>query len=803
LLWVVKNIPLHNDYNVKIDKINLKVKDGVIYIPSITLQNKNFSVTAQELTVKYKLISLLQFVVSLDVVANNIVSNFHNADTQDNLKIKQLKVSGDYNFIARAGYGVFNLAYTDQVNSLGNFKLARNFLNITDYDFYTNQKKEFSINLALKFNDDYSIHSLESSGYIDKLSLVQHKFLNIAVVDSYSRLLLQNLLLAGEIYNSTWEIKLSSKFFSNYQITETDLIKGTLYTKDVKVAYHEEFPTLDNISGKINLDRALIVCDISHATSVTSKIIDTKAILNLENTNLPILQIIGRSEGPAFDLLSFIPRSKKQKLLKSKLDLSKFEGRALTQFDIKVPLDLAIPNEYDVKAQVASGKLSLIKGYELDKVRMKGYMDSNSVNFDVDGVLLAQKIHAQYRYVFKDIIPFEHFLKVNMPIVSNSSNEYKSIDIKSGKGNLKMDVSLNEVDNGKISLIGNFTNNLINLSKLGITKPADKQVIVKAQGIIDKFNLQRINFTMQGDDQLDVKGFVDIIDDDMSVTLDKVTYLNNILQGKIINTKTISKLTLGGEQLDLSQIDFSRFITRQSNKSGVTDIKVKKVQLKSDVHLSNLEFHLSCDAIKCNSGSLLADLESPKSNDYVSMNLTSYDNHEIWSVHSNNLGELLKGTGLYSGINKGNVSLILKTSRKDTNIGNIIPIIDGTFNVTKFSTADVSFATTVISMTSFTGLFTMISNKNLIPFNKMEGNFSLQGGNLHISSAAAEGYYFDFTMNGDIDTINRKIKLKGTVVPSLYGINIMARKIPLFGKLFSSGHNNGIIFAPYSVNKQY
>ncbi len=96
-----------------------------------------------------------------------------------------------------------------------------------------------------------------------------------------------------------------------------------------------------------------------------------------------------------------------------------------------------------------------------------------------------------------------------------------------------------------------------------------------------------------------------------------------------------------------------------------------------------------------------------------------------------------------------------------------------------------------------------ITNNHNIRFEKMAGKFGFKDGILKIEDGGAEGAYFDFTMAGTINTNERVIKLKGSIVPSLYGINTLLKHIPIVGTILSGGHRKGLVSAPYFIKNKY
>jgi hypothetical protein len=185
------------------------------------------------------------------------------------------------------------------------------------------------------------------------------------------------------------------------------------------------------------------------------------------------------------------------------------------------------------------------------------------------------------------------------------------------------------------------------------------------------------------------------------------------------------------------------------------------------------------------------------------MLLKTFNNKEEWVITSNNAGAVFKGIGLYNNMKTGSMILVLNTSRKELKPGEIVPILDGSFTFKKFAVVDTPVLTRMVSFISLPGFVNFMRNNKDVVFKEMTGNFDYNNDMVKFYNAYAEGPFFDFTMKGEVDTKKRKVKLKGNVVPSLYGINTMMKYVPLVGNLLSKGRRKGIVTAPYTIEQNY
>jgi hypothetical protein len=168
-----------------------------------------------------------------------------------------------------------------------------------------------------------------------------------------------------------------------------------------------------------------------------------------------------------------------------------------------------------------------------------------------------------------------------------------------------------------------------------------------------------------------------------------------------------------------------------------------------------------------------------------------------------NAGAALKGFDMVNNIKSGELSMIIKTNIVAAEIGKTVPIAEGNFSLKKFVTVDNKILTRMVSFVSLPGMMSAITNNKNISFSEMKGKFSYKDNVINIYDASATGPFLDLTIKGSIFTDKHIIKVKGTVIPSLYGINSLVHKIPVIGTIFGGKHRKGIFSAPYSIEYRY
>jgi hypothetical protein len=243
-----------------------------------------------------------------------------------------------------------------------------------------------------------------------------------------------------------------------------------------------------------------------------------------------------------------------------------------------------------------------------------------------------------------------------------------------------------------------------------------------------------------------------------------------------------------------------QFMTKNVDKTATNlDIKINKIFLKNNVTLNDFLMKVNCDKLRCNKGLLLSKLMDKST---FTMDLSKRDNYELWKIKTDDAGSLFAGVGMLDNVKHGYLDMEIETNRYDVVAGEQIPIINGNFSLSKFITVDNKLLTRLVSFVSLPGLMGVVVNNKNISFSKMTGQFSYKDDVLNILNGSADGPFLDFSMKGNVFTKERKIKIKGQVVPSLYGISSVINNIPVVSTILK-GNRRGVVSAPYSIEYKY
>ena len=520
-----------------------------------------------------------------------------------------------------------------------------------------------------------------------------------------------------------------------------------------------------------------------------------------ENTKL---FITAQAHGPTKALTDFIIKDIHDSLRQSSIDLTKFTGDANIDIKIEIPLKPGSKDIYNITANMPNTGLSIFNNkIVLNRANIFGKYNGDGLQITGKGKINEFDSEINFIQNLAEQKEFNHKLSITTELQTKISEKPKKIGfITLLDGNSKLDFEYININHlGTIKANSNLKDLDLYFDKLGIHKQKGERANFTLSGILESPVKGDINFNISGDNNLKINGSVGVNSAMTKIILDNINHHQTKLVSEILIKKGVVDIMIRGKVLDLSNANMFEFLQKERD-SGETKMQVivDEVKLKNDIWLNDFKLNFACTNEKCYFGYIDANIGSKK----LELKLVEEENLEKWLVTSSNAGAFLKGIGAYKDMRAGNLSLILKTSRKEVRPGEIIPIMNGTFEFERFVLYDVPLLSKVVSFVSLPGFVNTVSgNKNII-FSNMNGKFSFQDGVLNVSRSQATGPFFDFSLSGSVNTINRTIDLKGQVTPALYGISAVISSVPVIGKIFTGDKKHrGIMSAPYKIKDSY
>ena len=811
LIYIIQSKYFLQEYQAKVEDLNLNIKESEIKIGKLTLENLEGKIVMQNIVANYSLSDILAGVIkaNIDIKSTNFFGKItkikvNKLNIADNfLKLDNLKIDAKINFFSKEA----EIIAGNKESVSAEIFISPNILQIKHLKYSKSGSLILNTALQIKNDNNGNIKSFLSVGLINALSNFDSRILAFFPLDSNQKHMFKDFSIFGQINNAVWDVELDNNFFKDYKLENQKKVAAKVQFYNTYIQYDSYFPTADNTSGLLTIDSKNIHVAFNQATIKSSKLLGGKIIINLKDLlNLKML-ISGKALGPADNLLAFI-EEKDKRILDEDLRMKNIKGKASTVFNLSFPLDIAKNPSADIKTKISNASF-VIKDFEYKELRVDGSMNDNFLTLDFIGKIYQQNVKTKYQITINDKLPFKHTVNLKAYLSNVDFQEYQSFNLTKGSGYVEAFLNLAEKGaNNKLEISANFNNAALTFKDAGFVKTIGEKLTIKSNGLINDPDKLKLNFKIFGSNDLHVEGGIELTDNYTNLYINKCFYFKNDFTAKIFTKNGVTYTYLKGKALDLSShVELKEFLTKKSDTPNNLEIDVKKVFLKSDVELENFVLSLACDETKCNSGALSSYIKDSGKNlnkkKILTLSLLPMENYEEWIVYSDDIGLLLKGLGLYSKLVGGLGTITVQTSRKNTDLGEMLSLIDGSFTINSFFLTDMGLLTKIISFLSFPGLLNAITSTSKVPFSYSQGIFSFKNDVLKFTRASADGDYFELTAQGEIDTEKKFIKVAGTVVPALFGVNLLIRKLPIIGKILSGGHRKGIFFAPFFFQEPY
>jgi hypothetical protein len=773
LIKILVDKTLHYlDPNISVQSAAIDVRNRVITINGLQGDIQGTTIAIPKLTIDYK-IQLYRF--DFDLKCAEMIINGN-----------RLMAGFDLSYVGivwqQKRFINLELAY-DGEKSLCDIKIKKDNLMIRSCDLKLNGSQlDLSGNIE-NYNSNFPDLKLQAT--FKNLSLQSYRLLNIFARFGEVLKSLDDVILGGAI-SGNLDVNLSAQ--DSYEIRD-DNFNGKIFVDRLALRYDVDFPPVERVESQIIIKGKSMQGGILKGLSGKINILNGTVNFVWQGLESSVIKIDLNAQGPSALIADFIIPEKKLALKKKGIDFAKTGG--VLKAAIQVDAFLA----EDKKNIVKIGGMAT--GFKVNAMDEKLTIEKANLKFSInDNVLIAEGSGLINGYSSK--INYEQdLLKSNFAILANVSlqnliNSNQSIIDFDGSSTLL--VTYKDFDDVvSINAKSDLTNSAIRSQKLNLEKVKGEKCFLNITNNSKGYGLK---FKISGSQQFNAEGTFDLMS--KKLNLQYLHSPNMQLAGvmQVEPNKTIA--TLFGSRINLSHYDLFNFVKKNSSGSNVDlNLKFDQVILKNNVMMQDLEFKMKCDFIKCFEGGGRAYINTKP----VSMSLTSDDIEEKWHINSNDAGSFFSGLGIYSKIKNGVMSLSLSTKRSLVSKGELLPITHGKLAIDDFYAIKNPFLTKIVSITSLPGLINIITNSNQVKFDKLEADFKLDHNMISIANCNAIGPDFDLMLRGDIMFFDRKIKLRGSVIPSVYGINSLLKKIPVINQVV--GKRRGVIAAPFSINDKY
>ncbi len=667
---------------------------------------------------------------------------------------------------------------------------VQNKLSATDCNLQLGHQSYLSINSIIGSNN------IVVNGTVENIPLILYKIIGRILPDNEVISFIDEYNKAGDLTNGKFNLNLDDQFFTKHIITP-DNLSGKFNVQNVEFKYDNVFPALKDVDLEILLSGYDLQILLKQAYSSKS-LINGHINLDWQHPDSAKVLVNAVSKGPAVDLIDFVSSEAINELKTSAIDLRKLSGVANSVIEMIIPLNPLIKNSYNIATEISGANLEIFdNNLKISNSHIKGKFDGSTVILNGKGKINNFDSSFNYQHNLINQQEFSNLLQVKT-VISGSNHKIGFVNLLSGNAIINLEYKSNH-DHANVSLTSDLKNLEFYLDKISIHKLVGEKANLKLTTNLLKPK-RIIEFKVIGDNNLNLTGSINISGKKYQLLLPIITHHDTNIKGEVNIEPGDFTAKIQGSRLDLSQANMLQFLEKNKENTN-TNLKVEidRIKLKHNVWLDDVILKVKCDQVRCFKG----HLDSKIGSKFLKMLLKTFDNKEEWVITSNNAGAAFKSMGIFNDMKAGTMLLILTTSRQQVKVGEIIPILDGSFTFRRFVVTNVPFLTKVVSFVSLPGFINSITNNKDIVFADMTGNFNYQNNIINISDAVADGPYFDFTMAGNIDINNHKIKLRGQVIPSLFGISTIIKHIPILGSLPVKGHHRGIFSAPYAIEHKY
>lgn len=788
-----------NDIKAVIDDLNFKENHLIINKISLYLiDNAEGEINDLDITLNFKnLFSNSLIEAYFNVAQFSVISN-------NKEEIINTQINGDYslNIFQRNILTNINLTsiksdiLTDEKGAglpLGKAICVYKTSNTKNNPKIADCKLNFGNKASLSLNSKVTDKNIDANANIVNIPLIIYQTVEKIIPNNPVISYLREHIKQGHIQNGELSIKLDRKFLKE-NILEDDNLKANLHISNFEYKYHKDLTALTKVDTNVVISGAEVKFLINEAYSGNSVLSNGIMTFKWEGPLKSQFVFNATAKGEISDLVDFIPNDAYQNIKNEDIDLKGIKGNANSIIEIIIPINSEIDNSYNVTSTLTDINFNtLSNNILLQQGEAKGVFKDNQLNITGKGKINNYVSNFTYDH---DMVDENNncLLKIKSSITANNKS-FGILKLMSGSAVLDFEYK-KQNNNTTIDLNSNLDNLEFYIDKVAIHKQLRKKANLNIHTkLSDKGSDKNIEFNLSGDDSLKISGNILAKKDIYNISLSSINHKNTRLRGKITIDSHNLNTEIYGSVLDLSNSNMMEFLQKDgdSTRNVMLKTNIYKVLLKDNVILDNFDLAIKCDKVRCFSGFLNSNISN---NGKVRMSLTAQESYEQWLIESDNAGALLKGLGMYSSMQDGYAKINLNTRRYKVKKGDIIPILDGKFYITRFALTDTPFLTRLVSFVSMPGFLSSITNNKNISFEDMNGNFSYQGSVITLSGAEAHGPFFDFTMKGNIDTNQKLIQIKGNVIPSFFFISSIVTKIPVVGKIFSK-------VAPYSLKIQY
>lgn len=632
---------------------------------------------------------------------------------------------------------------------------------ISDCSIFINDKSSIVIKKA-SFNGQ----TLNIDGAIKDIPISFYTIIKNIFPENELIQFIEKNQITGDVVNGEFNIKLDTSFsnkVSNNQIT------GNFNIRNIFFKYHDSFPALHQLNANLSMDGNIIKIKIDsgyiNKTKIDGSFID---IFWNEGKNNKIV-IDGYAKGQASDLTTFINTNKLEQLKSSLINLSKITGEAVTKINIVIPLQKEINNTFDISTKIQKVSWNLLKYLNITGGEINASFNGTLVNIESSGLL------NNCVYKFKENLNIENnenVIDTNVTL-SKKCNTYGLIEFDSGKATLNFNYSSKE-NESNLELSSDLSKIEFLIKYPTIYKQINEPMKFNAIANYEHDEINSFDIKLTDNKGVNINGKITTKNSNFIYDFPIIKSEQNNFKLLYKDTKNLKDIKVNGSNINLSKMSFD-FLTKK-NDTTAKSLKIKStignIRMHNNIDINNVRIDVDCDQNTCNAANMNGQLADRN----IKLNISQSPDKEVWTLYTNDAGKLFKAINFFDKIEEGDLKINFQTDLKNMNK-------KGNFILKNFIVTDPPYITKIISLTSFTGFLNSLGSNKKITFAQFVGQFKKTKENLwEIFYTKGEGNYFDFLLNGEVNSEERNVKLNGMVIPH-YFIGSLVKPIPIIKDL--------------------
>ena len=601
------------------------------------------------------------------------------------------------------------------------------------------------------------------------------------IISNNPRLLsfLDNCLKSGNINFGNLKFNIDLK---NLDSISAENLDGEFKISHLYLQYHKDFPILSNINTDVKVSGTKLIFQVNSGQSGKSHFTNGAAELDWYLDN-PKMRAKSVATGPISDLVNLIPAVNLDNLKNEGIDLRSLKGIADTSINLIIPFQDDLETTYNIRSSIKKVEFNCFDNLvQLKAKELIGVFDGKSVVVFGNSTINNNTSYFTFTHNLDD---------PNIQNLMNIESQLSKLSLLSGTVKITRGVADTSVEYknapdspGILRVHSSLTRANFDVNFLGIDKKVDSPATLTIQARLTKKNP---DFVIQyANEDTKINGTLNLSKQEQNIDI-KATRGLDVRNIKIKKDARSIICDINADSIDLSSEDIPKMVANLGSNSGLSSISINaNIQaaiMKNNITFDSIALKLKCGKT-CNTGIFKANVGTKTIEAVIST-------PGLWNIKTENAGAILAGLGLYEKIKAGALNMTFDMNDSS-----------GQFTLERFVLIDPSFKAKIISIISFPGLLKSLTS-NSMQFTKMTGKLKINDNTIVFDDIEADGPHFDFTMEGTINLNEKYVNLHGAVMPSLYGISALIKKVPILGEAFSGGHRKGLIFAPYTIKEKF